>query len=120
MAKTMARLKNNIVDNLEWVDSGKLETDDLKDVYDLYVEIGDVYTNEGFYRNGVKLLSARETIRKTISEYDALLTDVTNVLNVHNPLSGEVVAFEARKQIAINISKDMIAALKLVAVEPNE
>lgn len=70
MAKTMARLENNIVTNIEWCSDRTAETEYLKEAFDYPVGIGDTYYDGRFYRDGVLILSAVEELQQQIAELD--------------------------------------------------
>lgn len=69
MAKNMARLdENNTVINIEWVSGDIEEANNLVNVYDYLIEIGDTYTNDRFYRNGKLILTPLEEANLAISK----------------------------------------------------
>ena len=69
MAKNMARIENNIVINIEWCSDETIESEELIDVFDRSVEIGDTYENGKFYRNGEEVLTFLEEILIQNEEY---------------------------------------------------
>ena len=60
MAKNMARIENGVVVNIEWCANIEEESESLKEVNDLIVEIGDTYDGSAFYHNGERLLTPLE------------------------------------------------------------
>lgn len=74
MAKTMARLENNIVTNIEWCSDRTKETECLKEAFDYPIEVGDVYSEGRYYRNGEVVLNNMETLQQTTTEYVQALT----------------------------------------------
>ncbi len=73
MAKTMARIEDGIVVNLEWRSDIESEADTLKECGDLPVGIGDTYTDGKFYRDGVEILTPLEESQKQIADMKAAL-----------------------------------------------
>lgn len=53
MAKTMARLSGDVVVNLEWCSDGCAENDELKDVGECAVSVGDIFRGGHFYHKDV-------------------------------------------------------------------
>ena len=77
MAKNMARLnENNIVVNLEWYSDEKLETEELVNIDDYPVGIGDIYENGIFYRDGEKLLTQLEAAQVLINDYATIIAEL--------------------------------------------
>ena len=68
MAKSMARLDNDVVVNIEWSSDNVIESDILKNLNDYPVTIGDTYNNGKFYRDGVEILTPLEEAQKLIIE----------------------------------------------------
>ena len=68
MAKTMARIEDGVVINLEWCADGTEETETLVNLDDYPVEIGDTFDGEYFYRDGVKVMTALESAVASIAE----------------------------------------------------
>lgn len=62
MAKSMARIDNGIVVNVEWCSDRASETDTLKDAGDRFVAIGDTYADGHFYRAGEMIMSTAEKL----------------------------------------------------------
>ena len=82
MAKNMARIKNDIVVNIEWCSDETHETDVLKDMKDCPAAIGDTYTDGAFYRNGERVLTESERICQMVAEYECALFVIENILGV--------------------------------------
>lgn len=94
MAKNMARIKNGIVTNIEWCADLDLETDGLKNVYDLPVEVGDSYSEGKFYRSGEVVLSALETVQKKNTE---LSSQIENLIDAMAQLVEDVYTQDAEQ-----------------------
>ena len=94
MAKNMARIKNGIVTNIEWCADLDLETDGLKNVYDLPVEAGDSYSEGKFYRIGEVVLSALETVQKENTE---LSSQIENLIDAMAQLVEDVYTQDAEQ-----------------------
>lgn len=108
MGKTMARLKDGVVVNLEVCSTYARETDELKNTYDLMLDIGDTYTNGRFYRNGVKVMTSRERVRKMISDYDNALAEIAAHVSAPVTASDDESTVEARKQGIISFATNVI------------
>ena len=68
MGKSMARIDNNIVINIEWCSDNTAQTDTLIDIDDRNVSIGDTYTNGKFYdENGNEILTELENAYKDLN-----------------------------------------------------
>lgn len=52
MAKYMAHLQENTVENILWCSDRQLQTQDLVDCGGCAVQIGDTYADGRFYRDG--------------------------------------------------------------------
>lgn len=63
MAKSMARIENSVVVNVEWCSDRAEETDTLKNIGDRHVVSGDTYKDGYFWRDGEKVLSETEELR---------------------------------------------------------
>ena len=63
MAKSMARIENSVVVNVEWCSDRAKETDTLKNIGDRHVVSGDTYKDGYFWRDGEKVLSETEELR---------------------------------------------------------
>lgn len=123
MGKTIARIENGIVTNLEWVNDDVVNTDDLKDVYDLQVEIGDIYSDGAFYRNNVQIVPYRQQIRDVLAASEAALVEIETCISITAPASidnDSPPTIEERKQIIIAHLNDILEALKTMEVEPSE
>lgn len=116
MAKTMARIKDSVVVNLEWVDDRTVETDELKNIHDLRIRIGDVYDTKSFYRNGKKVLTAREQLRKNIDDYDNALTEIAMFLSAPMTIAeGMTPTVEERKQAILSSIDNLKYAIKSIS-----
>ena len=73
MAKSMARIKDGVVVNIEWHSSDTVDSDTLKEFPDLLVGIGDTYAEGRFYREGVMLLTPLEEASEENTELKAAL-----------------------------------------------
>ena len=62
MAKSMARIENGMVVNVEWCSDTTAETDDLKNTEDRIIDVGDTYSEGKFYRDGEAILSTAEKL----------------------------------------------------------
>lgn len=83
MGKNMALIdENGVVVNFEWVSSETEETETLKDMPDLVLELGDTYLDGQFYRDGIKILTPLEESRKRIAELEAIDADKTEALAI--------------------------------------
>lgn len=91
MAKSMARIENGIVINIEWCSDEVVQTETLIDIEDRLIDIGNTYTDGKFYDNGIQILTEKEHMQKKIKEYeeelailDAALLDVQyqNLINI--------------------------------------
>ena len=112
MAKTVARISNGVVINLEIVTDATKETDCLRNTYDLPLEIGDTYSNGHFYHEGREILTYREQLQKMISDYDSALTEISAYISVPLMLAeGEEFTIEKRKQAILARVADMLDAL---------
>lgn len=63
MAKSMAKIEDGIVVNVEWCSDRAKETDTLKNIGDRHVVSGDTYKDGYFWRDGEKVLSETEELR---------------------------------------------------------
>lgn len=70
MAKSMARIENGIVVNIEWCSDNVAETNVLIDVTGRPVNIGNIYTDGKFYNNNIEILTEKEILYKKIAEYE--------------------------------------------------
>lgn len=81
MAKSMARIVNGIVTNIEWCSDSEFETENLKNYRGYSIKIGDSYTEGKFYRDGEELLSDLEIAQKEIEALKAKNIELTDALN---------------------------------------
>lgn len=63
MAKTMARIKDGVVVNIEWCNDEEPVTETLVETEDRPVNIGDTYADGCFWHEGEKVLSEVEELR---------------------------------------------------------
>ena len=80
MGKSMARIQNGVVVNIEWVADDTVESDTLKNIYDLHIRIGDTYSNSRYYRDGNRVLSFRERVANMVTDYDNALTEIESII----------------------------------------
>lgn len=73
MAKNMARIADGIVTNIEWCSDREAETDELINMGDKPVAIGDTYKDGEFYRDGEEVLSPLEEAQAKIDDMQAAL-----------------------------------------------
>lgn len=103
MGKSMARIQNGVVTNIEWVGDNTVETEKLKNIYDLHVRIGDTYSNCRFYREGKRILSFRERVRNMVIAYEAALTEIESTIPATMLTTDQQpVTLECRKQVIVN------------------
>lgn len=62
MAKSMARIENGSVVNIEWCSDRTEEADTLKNIGDRIVEVGDTYSDGKFYRDGEEIFTTAEKL----------------------------------------------------------
>lgn len=62
MAKSMARIEDRTVINVEWCSDRTSETDTLKNTEDRLIEVGDTYADGHYYRNGDMIMSTAEKL----------------------------------------------------------
>ena len=72
MAKSMARIENGSVVNIEWCSDVTAETDTLKNVDDRLIEVGDTYSKGKFYRDGEEILTTADKL----AAYEALINEL--------------------------------------------
>ena len=77
MAKSMARIENNIVINMEWYSDKMTETDTLKNIDDRPVEIGDTYFDGIFYRDGEKVKNTAEQLAEAETALAIILGNIS-------------------------------------------
>lgn len=73
MEKNMARIVDGIVVNVEWFSSETVETENLKNMEDRPVEIGDTYQDGKFYRDGMEVLTPLEAAVAELTDARAAL-----------------------------------------------
>lgn len=122
MGKTMARIQNGVVVNLEFYDDNANETDELKNVGELLIEIDDTYSDGKFYRNGVEVLTFRNRLKNMLSNYDTALTELASYVSAPVALSEDDTepTLEERKQAILIRLNDMLSALDTLEVTPSE
>ena len=121
MGKTLARVENGVVVNLEWVNDDVVETDNLKNVYDLHVNIGDTYENDKFYRDGVEVVTFRKQIQNMLADYDATLTEIASYIPAVMSISNtDISTIDNRKEMILNYLRDAVAALETLEVESDD
>lgn len=84
MAKNMARIENGVVVNIEWRSNAFDETENLKEVSDRVIEIGDTYDGTNFYRNGEKIptqLEIAQAEAEKLKEENTMLTAQVSALS---------------------------------------
>ena len=69
MAKSMARIENGLVVNIEWCSDKQAQTETLINLADRPVAIGDTYDGSDFYRDGEKVLTPIEKLELELNEY---------------------------------------------------
>lgn len=80
MAKSMARIEDGIVINIEWCSEETIPTESLIDIEDRIINIGNTYINGKFYDNDVEILSEKEGLYKLINEYEDELAALDEAL----------------------------------------
>ena len=73
MAKSMARLDNGVVINVEWLPDRAVETDTLKNMGDIPVTIGDTWKDGKFYRDGKVVISQMEELQNANADMENAL-----------------------------------------------
>lgn len=73
MGNNMARIEDGIVVNIEWFSSETVETENLKNMEDRQVEIGDTYQDGKFYRDGMEVLTPLEAAVAELEDARAAL-----------------------------------------------
>lgn len=115
MAKTMARLENGVVVNFEWVADSVAETETLKNVYSLQVDIGDTYANNNFYRNGIEVVTHKQRMCNVLANYEKALSEIEEKLSLPS-----LSTVEERKQAILSRFSDMLEAFYTLEVTPSE
>ena len=69
MAKTMARIKDGVVVNIEWCSDRTPGTETLAETEGRPVMIGDTYEDGTFLRNGEKVLTEAEQLQQMHEQY---------------------------------------------------
>ena len=120
MAKSMARIDNGVVTNIEWCSDKQVDTITLVTVGDRYVSIGDTYVDGEFYRDGAKVLTPIEYDLKILTDYANAIQELEKVLGT-NEIAGTCgTMVDSRKQIILSHINDITEALTLMEVTPNE
>lgn len=85
MAKTMAKVENGVVVNVQWCSDSQSNTDTLVAIADRPVGIGDTYADGKFYRDDVEILTPLEAalaeaaaLRQEIAKLDEAYTEGVN------------------------------------------
>lgn len=68
MAKSMARIRNGVVVNIEWHNDQAVQTDTLVDFNDRPVLVGDAYADGIFYRDDKKVLTQFEELIQELND----------------------------------------------------
>lgn len=69
MAKTMARIENGVVTNIEWCSDEEPVTETLVETEDRSVSIGDTYEDGCFWHEGEKVLTEAEQLQQMHEQY---------------------------------------------------
>lgn len=121
MGKTMARIENGVVINLLWVDDDIVDTDELKNVYDLQINVGDTYTNNKFYHNGIEVLTFRKQMQKMLTDYDSALTEIASYIpSAMRRSNTNVSTIDSRKQIILDYLGELVSFIEMLEVTPDE
>ena len=80
MAKSMARIKDGVVVNIEWCSDSVIQTDTLIDIEDRLINIGNTYAEGKFYDNGIEILTEKEILYKKLEEYEFSLAELDAAL----------------------------------------
>lgn len=70
MAKSMARIEDGIVINIEWCSDDVTQTETLINIEDRLVNIGNTYVDGKFYDNDIEILTEKEILYKQLEEYE--------------------------------------------------
>ena len=77
MAKAMARIENGVVINVEWCSDNISETENVIDIHDRPVSIGNTYIDGKFYdENGAEILTYLEYIQNQNTVYKEALLEL--------------------------------------------
>lgn len=113
MGKSMARIQNGVVVNIEWVSDDTVETENLKNIYGLHIRIGDTYSNCNFYRDNNRILSFRERTQNMLTSYDNALTEIEGYIpSAFSRTRNESTMLEDRKQKVLSYLTDLLASLE--------
>lgn len=82
MSKSMARIKDGVVQNIEWVGTSTVETNTLKNIGERSVMIGDTYIDGKFYRSGNMVRTPLEEAQWLIAQYENALCEIEEALGV--------------------------------------
>lgn len=80
MAKSMARIKDGVVTNIEWCSDETIQTDTLINIEDRLVNIDNTYAEGKFYDNGIEVLTEKEILYKQLAEYEKELASLDAAL----------------------------------------
>lgn len=81
MAKSMARIEDGIVINIEWCSDDVVQTETLIDIEDRHVSIGNTYINNKFYdNNNIEILTEKEILYKKLEDYESSLAELDAAL----------------------------------------
>lgn len=109
MSKTMARIQNDVVINIERHSDYVRTSEDLVPVKYALVSVGDSYMDEKFYRDGKQVPMNTNALRKEISEYDSALSEIEAAIGItnaiHTPISAVI---DKRKQDIISRISEML------------
>ena len=67
MGKTMAFLEDNVVTGLWWCSDKEPGSETLIDITDRPVQVGDIYTDGKFYRDGKVILTEMEDMQEALN-----------------------------------------------------
>ena len=76
MAKSMARIENGTVINIEWCSDEVAQTETLINIEDRLVSIGNTYVDGKFYDNDIEILTEKEILYNKLEEYEANLEEL--------------------------------------------
>lgn len=85
MAKTMALVSDGVITNIIWCSSNTPTTDILIDPAERPVNIGDIYIDGKFYRDGTEILTPLELAQAKIvqlqTENSSLIDDMAQMID---------------------------------------